>query len=69
MTYTAPYGAGEGGVDDSPQAAPALPHHAQFLGGYVSEAECAEELGISRARFKGGTGCEKARPGPLSGRR
>ena len=48
MTDTAIYGAGEEAAGDSPQAAPALPHHAQFLGGYVTEAECAQELGISR---------------------
>ncbi len=48
MTDTAMYGAGEKAAGDSPQATPKPPPHEQFLGGYVTEAECAEELGISR---------------------
>ena len=47
MTHTAIYGAGAGAAGDSP-VAPPTPPHAQFLGGYVTETECAEELGISR---------------------
>ncbi len=48
MTDTAMYGAGEEAAGDSPVAPPKAPPHAQFLGGYVTETECAEELGISR---------------------
>ena len=48
MTDTAIHGAGEEAAGDSPWTPPKPPPHAQFLGGYVTEAECAAELGISR---------------------
>ena len=48
MTDTAMYGASEETAGDSPVAPPNAPPHEQFLGAYVTEAECAEELGISR---------------------
>ncbi len=46
MTDTTRDGAGEEATGDSPWAK--QPPHAQFLGGYVTEVECAKELGISR---------------------
>ncbi len=46
MTDTTRDGAGEEATGDSPWAK--QPPHAQFLGGYVTEEQCAEELGISR---------------------
>ncbi len=48
MTSMAIDGAGEEAAGDSPRATPKPPPHAQFLSGFVTESECAEELGISR---------------------
>ncbi len=52
MTDTAIYGADEEVAGDSPVAPPKPPPHAQFLSGFVTEAECADELGISRRTLK-----------------
>ncbi len=45
MTETTQYGAGEWGINDD---APPRPAHDSLLDGYLTEAQCAAELGGSR---------------------
>ncbi len=48
MTDTPRDGAGKGGTCDDLPPLPAPKPHTHLLGGYVSEAECADEINKSR---------------------